>query len=414
MAQTRRPSERPGRGKGQRRHDPPPSRSRITSSRRTVPIGCARPFHPDEVRPIKKRRARLGHGRAGGQARKAVRHRAGPGERAEAHDLGLGHGAGEFANVVGRGVQDEFLGRAALLDPAVLHDGDAVGKPDRLVEIMGDEDDGLAKPRLQADEFVLQLAPDQRVERREGFVEKPELRLDRQRACDAHALLLAARKLARKGGLAPRKAHQPDHLARPHLAPLAIDTLHLQREGHVVEHGKVRQEREVLKDHAHLVTPYLRHLGLGCGEQVLAVEQYLARRRLDQSRQAAHQRGLARTGQAHDDEDLAAPNAQVHGADGGNEAPGDQQFGVGTWPERGQMFGGARPEDLPDVTADEGVFGVGHRWPWLKMRAGIIRPAIAPEGNGPTWRSTCSSGLHWPPSSRPPRRRSLCRSGRPR
>ena len=85
---------------------------------------------------------------------------------------------------------------------------------------MGDEDDGLLQPRLQAHEFVLQLAPDQRVERREGFVEKPQLRLDRERSCDAHALLLPARKLARKGGLAPRKAHQRDHLARPRLAPL--------------------------------------------------------------------------------------------------------------------------------------------------------------------------------------------------
>ena len=57
---------------------------------------------------------------------------------------------------------------------------------------MGDEDDGLLQPRLQADKLVLQLAPDQGVKRREGFVQKPQLWLNRQGPRDADALLLAA------------------------------------------------------------------------------------------------------------------------------------------------------------------------------------------------------------------------------
>src|SRR3546814_3992171 len=80
---------------------------------------------------------------------------------------------------------------------------------------MGDEDDGLAQHRLQAQELVLHLAADQRVERRERLVEEPDLRLHRQRAGDADALLLAARQLARIVGLAALEADQLDHLAGP-------------------------------------------------------------------------------------------------------------------------------------------------------------------------------------------------------
>ena len=50
---------------------------------------------------------------------------------------------------------------------------------------------------LQAQELVLHLAPDQRIERRERLVEEPELGLDRERAGDADPLLLAAGELAR-------------------------------------------------------------------------------------------------------------------------------------------------------------------------------------------------------------------------
>src|SRR3546814_17489905 len=80
---------------------------------------------------------------------------------------------------------------------AVLHDGDAVGQADRFVEVVGDEDDGFAQHRLQAQELVLHLAADQRVERRERLVEEPDLRPHRQRAGDADEMLLAARQTAR-------------------------------------------------------------------------------------------------------------------------------------------------------------------------------------------------------------------------
>ena len=96
------------------------------------------------------------------------------------HHLGALHVAREFGHVVRRRMDDQLFRRSDLDDLAVLHDGDAVGEPDRLVEIMGDEDDGLVQRALQADELGLHFAPDQRIERGKGLVEEPDLGLDRE------------------------------------------------------------------------------------------------------------------------------------------------------------------------------------------------------------------------------------------
>ena len=76
----------------------------------------------------------------------------------------------------------------------------------------------LLQRRLQAQELVLHLAPDQRVERRERLVQEPDLRPHRQRARDPHPLLLPARQLPRQVALRPLRPDELDHLARPRLA----------------------------------------------------------------------------------------------------------------------------------------------------------------------------------------------------
>ena len=45
-------------------------------------------------------------------------------------------------------MQNDLVGAVALLDPAILHDGDTVGQSQGLVEIMGDEDDRLVQEPL--------------------------------------------------------------------------------------------------------------------------------------------------------------------------------------------------------------------------------------------------------------------------
>src|SRR3546814_5279226 len=122
---------------------------------------------------------------------------------------------------------------------------------------MGEEDDGLAQHRLQAQELVLHLAADQRVERREGLVEEPDLRLHRQRAGDADALLLAAGQLARIIGLAALEADQLDDLAGARLAGGTADTLHLQRKADVLQPREMRQQGRS-EEHTSELQPLLR------------------------------------------------------------------------------------------------------------------------------------------------------------
>ena len=201
--------------------------------------------------------------------------------------------AGELDDIgVGRR-QHEILRRTDLHDAPVLHDGDAVGEADRLVEIMGDEHDGLLQHRLEAEKLVLHFTPDQGIEGGERLVEKPDVRVGGERAGDADALLLAAGELVRQIAFTALEPDESGHLAGAGLALLARNALDLERKGDIVEHGEMRQEREVLKHHAHLVTAEFDQLLPRSIEQVAAGENDFAGGRLDQAREASHQRRLA-------------------------------------------------------------------------------------------------------------------------
>ena len=89
------------------------------------------------------------------------------------------------------------------------------------------------------------------------------------------------------------QADQVDDLQGLGPAGLLVDPLDLQGKGHVVEDRSVGEEGEVLEDHAHLVAAELDQFMIRGGAEVLAVEVDLAGRRLDETRHAAHQGGLA-------------------------------------------------------------------------------------------------------------------------
>ena len=116
-------------------------------------------------------------------------------------------------------------GRADLLDPAVVEDGDPVAHRQRLVLVVGHEDEGDADVALQALELDLHLFAQLEVERAERLVEQEHLRLDDEGAGEGDALPLAARQL---GGLAVAvlvEAHLRERLVgelaspRPRLMP---------------------------------------------------------------------------------------------------------------------------------------------------------------------------------------------------
>ena len=70
-------------------------------------------------------------------------------------------------------------------------------EPQRLVDVVGDEDDGLAGRLLDARELVLQGVAGDRVERGERLVHQQEVGVGGERAGDPDALLLAAGQLVR-------------------------------------------------------------------------------------------------------------------------------------------------------------------------------------------------------------------------
>src|SRR4029077_12638249 len=83
-------------------------------------------------------------------------------------------------------------------DLALVHDGDAVGDAHRLVLVVRHQDGGEAERALQALDLYLHVEPEIAVERGEGLVEQQDRGLDRERPGERHALLLAARELARQ------------------------------------------------------------------------------------------------------------------------------------------------------------------------------------------------------------------------
>ena len=203
----------------------------------------------------------------------------------------------------------DFLGRADLLDPALVHHDDAVGELERLFLIVGDEDAGdvdlVVQPPQPSAQFLAHLG----VERAEGLVEQQHLRLDRERARQGDALALAAGELR---GIAVGEAvelHELQQLvhARADLGfgrPLA-PRLHAQPEGDVLEHRHVAEQRVMLEDETDLA---LAHAD---GARVLAVEQHLAGVRRLQPGDDAQQRGLARARQTQQRDQLAGLDVQV-------------------------------------------------------------------------------------------------------
>ena len=230
---------------------------------------------------------------------------------AEIHQVlgDLGAQAHECRVVVQRralaGPRDRHLEGAAegRLRPG-LQGHDAVGKQDRLVDVVGDQDDGLAFLGPDLLELVLQLGARQRVERREGLVEQQDVGIGGQRAGDGDALAHAAGKLGRPavGGVA-----EADHVdVAPH-ARLPLGARHaledrVDGERHVGADGEPRHQRIGLEDDAAVGAGALDPVaadgdlaGVGHGE-------------------AGHQRDegrLARAGEAHDGHDLALLDGEV-------------------------------------------------------------------------------------------------------
>ena len=198
-------------------------------------------------------------------------------------------------DIVRGGLCHQILWRADLYDAAALHDGDAIGQSDRLVQNMGDKDHCPGQLGLKAQNLVLQIGADQGVKRGKRLVQKPDIWVGGQRAGDTDALLLATGQLGWIAPLAPGQAQGIDQVAGARLGLGPRDALHFEREGDVAQNGAVGQQGEMLEHHAHVAPPQVAQLRLVGSAQVLPVQQDGAGGRFDQTGEAAQQGGFAGT-----------------------------------------------------------------------------------------------------------------------
>ena len=256
----------------------------------------------------------------------------------------------EGLHVFGGGLQQDVLGLPFLHQLAVLQDGNAIAQAQRLVQVVGDEDNGLVEPGLQLQQVVLHLAAYQRIQRREGLVHQQDLGIGGQCAGQPHPLLHATGELVRVLMLEARQPHLVQPVARLLLTLRARHLLHGQTVGGVVQHGAVRKEAEALEDHAHLLLAEVGQVASPQLHHVLAVHPDLAGGGLDEAVEVPDECGLARTRQAHDDVDAAFVDGQGDVAQAQRMAAAGQQILLAH-----ALLGslqpalGMRAEDLVDV-----------------------------------------------------------------
>ncbi|ESQ67962.1 hypothetical protein PA15_0306525 [Pseudomonas aeruginosa HB15] len=208
---------------------------------------------------------------------------------------------------------DGFRG-VQLLHPALVHHRDAVRQRQGFALIVGDIDEGDADVLLQVDQFDLHFFAQLGVQRRQRFVEQQQARPVDQRAGDRHALALAAGKLCRHAPALVRQAHVLQGLFDAGVDLALRHSGHLQREGDVLRHAHVREQRVALEHRMHRAL-----LRLDAGE-VLAVEADLAAVRLVEAGEHAQEGGLAAPGRAEEGEEFAGVDRQADIVDGGEVA----------------------------------------------------------------------------------------------
>ena len=201
--------------------------------------------------------------------------------------------------------------RARLLDPALVHDEDAVGDGERLRLVVGDVDRRLAGPPLQVEDRVLQGVAQVAVERRERLVEEEDAGVGRQHPGQRDPLLLAAGELGRH---AVAVARQLDHAraspARAAGSPsLAVP---LTSRPKAMLRATVRCGKRAWLWKAR---PMLRLCG-GTLLTHLIVEADLPRGRLDQPGDHPQRRRLAAAGGTEQRHELAVGDVGVEAIDG--------------------------------------------------------------------------------------------------
>jgi hypothetical protein len=128
-------------------------------------------------------------------------------------------------------------------DMTVLEHGDSIGQEDRLVDIVGDQQDTGLVPTTQLGHQGVHLQPGQRVQRCKGFVEQEEPRLAHQGTGQGNPLRLTPREGTRPG---IHLALQP-HLAKGGQSTTSGTGLPGLTDDHIAPHAHGRHQPGLLK-----------------------------------------------------------------------------------------------------------------------------------------------------------------------
>ena len=196
----------------------------------------------------------------------------------------------------------------------------------------------------------MHVTANERVQSRKRLVHQQNGRVVGQSPGQAHALLHAARKLIRKMCFIAFEAHALDPAQRLGLAWSFALTLNAQTVFHVFLHRQMREQRKLLEDHGRLLAPKSAQHTRTHFQHILLANPDLARCGLDQAVDVPDQRALARTGQTHDDLNLARCNAQAHIPQAQNMAMHIAQLVFAhTLLDKGHAFVGCWTKDFVEV-----------------------------------------------------------------
>ncbi len=225
-------------------------------------------------------------------------------DRLDAHEVpDLVDLVGERLDLEDVGIALVELGIDHRLDAARArrHHGDAVGEIDRLLHVMGHEDDGLGCALPDAQQLRLHQASGLGVESAERLVHQQDLGIECERARNGGALLHTTRQLR---GITVLEAAEPDQIdegLRALLALLAGKPHALEAVEHVGAHRLPGEQREVLKHDA--------AVGTGRSDR-LAFDHDLAGLGGKEAADEIEQRRLAATGRTQQGDELARVDAE--------------------------------------------------------------------------------------------------------
>ena len=153
----------------------------------------------------------------------------------------------------GRGRVVVDLGRGAdLLDAALVHHHDPVGHLHGLLLVVGHDHGGHVHLVVEVAQPSPQLLAHLGIEGAEGLIEQQHPGLHRQGPGQGHPLALAAGELGGETRSVALQLHQIEQLIDAALDRLLLPAAQLQAKGHVLAHGAVLEQGEVLKHEAHL------------------------------------------------------------------------------------------------------------------------------------------------------------------